>query len=82
MNDRPGGLAAGRHLWHKRRSAVEGRAGDLHALLDRALAAGVAPVEIESGLADLLMMAKRREYRDGLAAPPDGVSDHGLPPAD
>jgi hypothetical protein len=50
--------------------------------LDRALAAGVAPVELESGIADLLSMAKRRGYRDDLAVDADSVSDHGLPPAD
>jgi hypothetical protein len=64
MNSRPGGFGGKGYLWHKRRRDTDGRSGDLHALLDKALAAGVAPVEVESGLADLLIMAKRREYRE------------------
>jgi len=67
-------------VWHKRRSATDSRAKDLHALLDRTLAAGGAPVEIESVLADLLMMAKRREYRDDITAPANTVNDHGSAP--
>jgi len=74
MIHRPGGVG---HVWRKRRSATDSRAEDLHALLDRALAAGVAPVEIESGLSDLLKMAKRREYRGGITAPANPVNDHG-----
>jgi hypothetical protein len=66
----PGGLGASRHAWQKRHSAAEGRTRDLHALLDRAVDAGAAPVEIESALVDLLRMAKRRKYAGGPGEPP------------
>ena len=80
MIRRPGVPGARRHAKH-RDSAVDSRARDLHALLDRALAAGVAPVEVESGLSDLLSLAKRREERAELVARVDGGADRGLPPA-
>jgi hypothetical protein len=78
MIRRPGGVG---QVW-RRRSPADSRTRSLHALLDRALAAGVAPVELESDIADLLSMAKRREQRDGLTAKREGVTDHGLPQAD
>ena len=81
MIRRSGGLGVRRRVWH-RDSPVESRTRDLHALLDRALSAGVAPVEVESGLADLLSLAKRRQERAELVARADGAAGRGLPPAD
>jgi len=57
------GLGVRRHVWRKR-SAVDSRTRNLHALLDKALAAGAAPVEVEADLVDLLEQAMRRKRRD------------------
>jgi hypothetical protein len=65
MARRPG-LGGRARIWQTRGAPVDIRAQKLHALLDKALEAGVAPVEIESDLADLLTLAKRREHRDDL----------------
>ena len=54
----------GRHF--RKRWSRDSRAEQLHTLLDKVLAEGVPPVEIESGLADLLNLAKRRRNRDNL----------------
>ena len=51
-----------------RRPAADDRTRDLHALLDRALAAGVTPTELESDLMYLLDRAKVREHRDDYEA--------------
>jgi hypothetical protein len=64
--------AGGRtRLFRSRRRSADSRALALHALLDRVLAEGVAPVEVESDLVDLLNLARRRRYRD------DHRSDRG-----
>jgi hypothetical protein len=55
-------------LLQKRRSSDEMRTAMLHALLDKALAAGAPAIEVESALADLLNMARRRTDRDDLRA--------------
>lgn len=58
-------------MFRSRRRSADSRALALHALLDRVLAEGVAPVEVESDLVDLLNLARRRRYRD------DHRSDRG-----
>ena len=68
MIRRPGGLRGRRHLWHMHRSAADSRAGDLHALLDKVLAAGVTPLDVEADLVYLLDRAKEREHRDEFEA--------------
>jgi hypothetical protein len=58
------GVGGRQRIWHKRRSSTDARTRRLHELLDRVLAAGLAPVEIESRLVELLELARRRESRD------------------
>jgi hypothetical protein len=55
-------------LFSKRRPSEDAKAAKLHALLDKALAAGAPTIEVESVLADLLNMARRRVYDDELQA--------------
>ena len=58
------GIGGRQRIWHKRRSSTDPRTRRLHELLDKVLAAGLAPVEIESRLVELLELARRRESRD------------------
>lgn len=66
MVRRPGGLGIRRRVLRERGLAAgDGSTKALHALLDKVLAAGMSPVEVESDLVSLLSLAKRRQERDG-----------------
>ena len=53
------------HIWHRRQPSTHPRTRSLHDLLDKVLAAGIAPVEIESHMVDLLTLARYRDDRRG-----------------
>jgi hypothetical protein len=50
-------------IWHRRQPSTHPRTRSLHDLLDKVLAAGIAPVEIESHMVDLLTLARYRKDR-------------------
>jgi len=74
------GVMSSLHRPHLRRPRAhsDARVRNLHALLDRALEAGVTVGEVESELATLLRWATQRSANAGTAGPPRAPS-HRLP---